>query len=98
MRGASVVTHHEHQIPLTVIVNGQPTDVLADEQKHLESIVPIALSQTHNQGQPPENWELRDAAGQILDVHRAIESFHFAPGTRLFLSLKAGVGGTTCSM
>ncbi len=91
------MNHHEHLIPLTVIVNGEPTDVLADEQKHLESIIQIALEQTHTQGQPPENWELRNAAGQILDVHRTVESFHFAPGTRLFLSLKAGVGGAPCS-
>jgi hypothetical protein len=91
------VSEHEQKILLTVIVNGEPTDVHADADQPLGSIIPVALAQTHTQGQPPDNWELRDAAGKILDVHERIGAYHFAPGTRLFLSLKAGVGGTWCS-
>jgi hypothetical protein len=36
---------------------------------------------------------LRDAAGNLLPQHQKIETFHFPPGTHLFLNLKAGVGG-----
>jgi len=83
----------EKTIEITVVVNGQPTEVKADESHRLESIIPKALEQTGNTGQPPSNWELRDSAGEVLDVNREIHTFHFPPGVRLFLNLKAGVGG-----
>ena len=52
------------------------------------------LEATGNTGQPPENWELRDPDGSLLDVSKKISSFRFPPDVRLFLNLKAGVGGT----
>lgn len=81
------------KIELTVIVNGQPTGVEANLNAPLHTIVPKALEQTGNTGQPPENWELRDSAGNLLDGSRKIETFGFEPGTHLFLNLKAGIGG-----
>ena len=83
----------EKEIEITVIVNGQPTQVVAHERDPLETIIPTALSQTGNTGQPPENWELRDASGEVLNVEKEIHTFHFPQGVRLFLNLKAGVGG-----
>jgi hypothetical protein len=82
-----------NHIDLTVIVNGQPTVVQANLEAELRSLIQKALEATGNTGQPPENWELRDANGTLLDVSKKIESFQFAPGTRLLLNLKAGVGG-----
>jgi hypothetical protein len=82
------------KISLAVVVNGQPTIVEANLNAPLKSIVPRALEQTGNTGQPPENWELRDAAGVVLqDIDKKIRDFHFPPDVRLFLNLKAGVGG-----
>ena len=80
-------------IAITVVVNGQPTVVTANEEAPLHTVIPKALEQTGNAGQPPDNWELRDVAGNLLDVTRKIETFHFPEGVRLFLNLKAGVGG-----
>lgn len=82
------------QIALTVVVNGQPTTVEASSEAPLHTVIPKALQQTGNSGQPPENWELRDAAGQLLDLAKKIEDFGFPPGATLFLNLKAGVGGS----
>jgi hypothetical protein len=81
------------QIELTVVVNGQPTQVVANEEAPLLTVVEKALEQTGNTGQPPDNWELRNASGVELDVHKKIEDYHFEPHTQLFLNLKAGVGG-----
>lgn len=78
---------------ITVVVNGTPTEVDANLRAPLRTIIPKALAQTGNTGQPPEQWELKDAAGTLLDPDAKIEEFHFAPGTTLFLSLQAGVGG-----
>jgi Protein of Unknown function (DUF2604) len=82
-----------HKIDLTVIVNGQPTVVEVNQNAPLEQVVEKALHQTHTKGQPPEAWELRDAAGVALDLGKKVGEFNFAPGTQLFLNLKAGVGG-----
>ena len=80
-------------IHLTIVVNGQPTVVSANPEAPLGTVVPKALEQTGNGGQPPQNWELRDAQGTILDLHRKIEDYGFPPDVKLFLNLKAGVGG-----
>lgn len=80
-------------ITLTVVVNGRPTEVTANVHAPLQTIIPEALRETENTGQPPENWELRDEPGTLLDPHRKVEDFHFAAGAKLFLSLKAGIGG-----
>ncbi len=82
-----------NQLELAVVVNGQPTLVQANLNAPLHTVIPRALEQTGNAGQPPENWELRDAAGALLDLDRKIGDFNFPPDVRLFLNLKAGVGG-----
>lgn len=83
----------EHLLQIAVIVNGQPTLVEANPEAPLFTVIPRALEQTGNTGQPPDNWELRDAQGALLDTSKKIASFDFPPDVRLFLNLKAGVGG-----
>ena len=84
---------NQKKISITVVVNGQPTVVDTVEDASLGTIIPDALHQTENSGQPPENWELRDADGTLLDLDKKIGDFGFPDKTRLFLNLKAGVGG-----
>lgn len=83
----------ENKVNLEVIVNGQPTTVEANKNAPLRTIIERALQQTGNAGQPPDNWELRDAAGVLLPLDQKIEDFHFPTDVKLFLNLKAGVGG-----
>jgi hypothetical protein len=82
-----------NKIALVVIVNGQPVEVEANVNAPLRTVIAKALELSGNAGQPPEGWELRDAAGTELDLAQKIEDYAFAPGTKLFLNLKAGVGG-----
>jgi hypothetical protein len=82
-----------NKIHLTVVVNGEPTVVEAEPNAPLHTIVTKALAQTHNTGQPPDQWELRNEAGEVLQRDQKIEHYQFAPGTTLFLNLIAGVGG-----
>ena len=81
------------QTEITVVVNGQPTIVHVNANAPLKSLIPKALEETGNTGQPPENWELRDAAGTLLDTSKKISSYGFVGAVQLFLNLKAGVGG-----
>lgn len=83
----------DNKVQLAVIVNGVPTVVEANVNAPLETIIPRALEETGNTGQPPGNWELRDAQGTLLDTSKKIASFDFPMDVRLFLNLKAGVGG-----
>jgi hypothetical protein len=83
----------DKKLDLVIVVNGHPTTVDVEPNALLRSVIPKALEQTGNQGQPPENWELRDANGVVLDIAKKVRDFGFAIGTKLFLNLKAGVGG-----
>jgi len=83
----------ENKIQIAVIVNGQPFVIEGNLNAPLGTIIPRALQESGNTGQPPENWELRDAQGTLLDTSKEIASFGFPPDVRLFLNLKAGVGG-----
>ena len=78
---------------ITVVVNGKPAEVFAFEDQPIGAIIPDALEQTGNTGQPPENWELRDAEGNLLDPNKNFGDYPFSEKDRLFLNLKAGVGG-----
>jgi hypothetical protein len=82
-----------NKVQLAIVVNGQATLVEANINAPLHTVIPRALEATGNTGQPPENWELRDSAGTLLDTSKKISSFNFPADIRLFLSLKAGVGG-----
>jgi len=81
------------KVILTIVVNGTTTTVEQNENAPLRSVIEKALTQTGNTGQPPDNWEFRDAAGNILDLGRKIGDFDFAPGVKLFLNLRAGIQG-----
>lgn len=85
--------NHPKKETITVVVASTPTEVTRNENAPLGSIVEKALQQTNNVGQPPENWDIKDKAGNILDPHKKIADYHFPDDVVLFLSLKAGIGG-----
>ena len=78
---------------MTIVVNGQTVSVTANQKHALHSVIPPALYQTGNSAQPPENWELRTDNGTLLDTNARISAFGFGEGARLYLNLKAGIGG-----
>lgn len=81
------------RVDLAIIVNGRPTVVQANENAPLHSAIGKALEQTGNEGQPAENWEFKNAGGEILPLDRKIKDFGFSPNVTLYLDLKRGVGG-----
>ena len=84
---------HQHDINITVIVNGQPIDEKVNVDEKLRAVAEKALHKSGNSGQPLDNWELRDTAGQILDLSKRVGDYGIIAGAKLFLNLKAGVGG-----
>lgn len=83
----------DNDIDLIVVVNGQPIPIEAKKHELLRTVAEHALVKSGNSGQPIDNWEMRDATGNILDLGRTVGEYHFHDGTKIFLSLKAGVGG-----
>lgn len=82
-----------NKVDLAVVVNGQPVLLEVNLNAPLRTVIPKALEESGNTGQPAENWELRDADGAELDLDRKIGDYGFPPDVRLFLNLKAGIGG-----
>lgn len=84
----------DKKITLEVVVNGSPTPVEANVNQPLRGIKEKALDKSGNSaGQPPENWEFRDAPGAVIDESRKIGELGLTEGSRVFLNLRAGVGG-----
>ena len=82
-----------NEIEITIIVNGQPVPIKIDVSEQIRVAVKAALERSGNTGQPFENWELRDASGQVIDFDKKIGNLDIKDGAKLFLNLKAGVGG-----
>ena len=83
----------DNQIEITIIVNGQPVALRTNVNAPFRVAIQQALKESGNSGQPIENWELRDASGNVIDASRKVEELGISAGAKLFLNLKAGVGG-----
>ncbi len=81
----------ENQVTLTVIVGSDEYAVPANQHAPLHTIIPEALKLSHNTARQPDEWDLKDAPGNLLDRNMKIEDL--PEGAKIFLSLKAGIGG-----
>ena len=84
----------DKRFEITVIVNGQPVEIKVGLDEQIGEAVEEALKASGNSGQPAERWELRDESGQTIDIGKKIGESGIVAGAKLFLSLKAGVGGS----
>lgn len=85
--------HHHVRLTLTVVVNGTPITIEASSQEPLGEIRKKALEETKNVARPPEQWEIKNEAGDVLDPLKTVGDYNLANGDTLFLSLSAGVAG-----
>jgi predicted ribosome quality control (RQC) complex YloA/Tae2 family protein len=85
--------HHGQSVKITMVVNGQPVTIEATKQEKLSDVRQRALTETQNLAQPPENWEIKNEAGAVLDPDKRVGDYHFGKEVTLFLSLKAGAAG-----
>ena len=82
------------QDTVMVVVNGVETAVNIHGNPALSEVVQVALDQTKNSGQPLENWELRGPnSAPITDLGMKVKKLDLEPHDRLFLNLRAGIGG-----
>lgn len=84
---------NKNKSTLTVVVSGTEVEVEYNANTPLRTVVNHALSETGNSGQPASEWQLRNLAGDLLDLGKKIGEYGFTPGTKLFLNPGAGVTG-----
>jgi hypothetical protein len=82
-----------HGFTLIFIINGQDYPTHVDPRLPLSIGVQRVLQESGNTGRPADEWEVRDAAGVLLETNRSPHELGLHDGTRLFLSLKVGAGG-----
>jgi hypothetical protein len=87
----------EDEVLLVFIINGQDVPVRMDPDAMVETVKAKALTDSGNTGRPPEDWELRDINGVRIEKVKdgyTLGEMNWVEGTRLFLSLKVGAGGS----
>lgn len=84
----------KNKITLIFIVNGVDVRVEENVNEPLKVARNHALEDSNNTGRPFDEWEIHNDAGQALDPNKKIEQSSLTDGTRLFLNLKVGAGGT----
>lgn len=82
-----------NKIEIKFVVNGVEAPVDANVNQPLHVALQKALNDTNNQGQPIDKWEVRDEAGNQLDVNKKISELGLVDGVVLMVSLKAGAAG-----
>lgn len=84
---------NDHKIKIVFIINGQDFPIEANVNAPLMEAVKRALAESNNTGREPDEWEVRDANGVLLEKHRTPKDIGLLEGVRLFLSLRVGAGG-----
>jgi hypothetical protein len=85
----------EQKIQLVYVVNGEDVPVDANVNAPLAVAAEHALRDSQNLGSRPlDQWEVRDAKGVLLEMTRKVGDLGLQGGSRLFLSLRAGAGGS----
>jgi hypothetical protein len=83
----------DQHIKLIFIINGQDFAIETNTNAPLMAAVQRALAESGNTGRPPEEWEVRDVSGVLLEKNRKPRDLGLQNGARLFLSLRVGAGG-----
>lgn len=81
---------------LTVVVNGAPHSIRANENQEISVIIEQALKDAEQTGRNADDWELRAGEGessQILEPSKKLRDYGIALPATLFLSLRTGGGG-----
>lgn len=87
------MSEKDHKIKIIFIINGQDYPIESNVNAPLTAAVVRALAESDNQGRQPDEWEVRDASGVLLEKNRTPKDLGLVEGVRLFLGLSVGAGG-----
>lgn len=83
----------DNQIQVTVIVSGTAVPVSVNPNQKVTQLIREALRETGNQGQAPDQWELRRESGEVLDQTARVGDIGLVDGDTLTLQPRVGAGG-----
>jgi len=85
-------------VPVVFIIGGDDTLVRVSTDESLRAAKERALIDTRNTGRPPDEWEVRDSGGVLLDQDLDVGTYTFnacpdvwraaTDATRLYLTLR----------
>jgi hypothetical protein len=81
------------EFKLPIVVSGQQIDVAVNVHQTLEQVVHRALEISGNVGQKPEDWDLRTAAGTLLNLSLTVGQAGLNASTVVYLNPHTGTGG-----
>ena len=87
------MARNDHKICLVFIINGVDISIEVNLDAPLIEAVQRVLEESNNTGRPPEEWEVRNVDGVLLEMNRTPKELILQEGARLFLSLRVGAGG-----
>ena len=72
----------DQKIQVIFIINGANFPLETNVNAPLKEAVARALAESGNTGRPASEWQVRDAAGVLLEIDRKIKDFGFTNGVR----------------
>lgn len=82
-----------NKLVVIMVVNGAPKELGFPLGQKLRGVVEETLSKTGNTGQTADNWDIRNEAGEILNLDKHLGEYSFPENVKLFLNPKRGIGG-----
>jgi len=81
------------KLTIIFIIGGESIAVEANPHEPLHVARDHALKEGEHSGRAPDDWEIKDVNGNILDPTRKIEEFNFQRDTKLYMNQKVSGGG-----
>jgi hypothetical protein len=88
----------DNKIRLLVVVNTEDVTVEANLHAPLQTVAQHALNNSESKDRPLSDFDFKSSTGTPLDLAKKVEEYHFASGTKLFLSLKVGIQGSQAAL
>lgn len=83
------------KLTLVFVIGGDEFSVEANPNSPLKAARNIALGMSKDEGgREPDEWDVKDSSGKVLDVNEKIEKFNFSSGDKLYLTPKVSGGGS----
>jgi hypothetical protein len=83
----------KNKLTLIFIIGGIEVSVEANLNSPLQAARNKALEQAKETGREPDQWEIKDASGKVLDPKMKVKDLGLEDGVKLFLGPKVSGGG-----
>lgn len=83
----------EKKLTIIFIIGGEEVSVEANPNAPLQAARNKALEIAKETGREPDQWEIKDANGKVLDPAAKVKDLGLKDGVKLFLGPKVSGGG-----